>query len=217
MSTQYDITLESGEKKVFAGAVDWPGWCRAGKDEETAVQALLDAGPRYARVLAGTDLGFEAPQSVSALPIVEHVEGNSGTDFGAPNVPLAGDDQPVDAAELKRLEAVLGACWAAFDTAVAQAEGKELRKGPRGGGRDVPRMVAHVQESAESYLRALGWKAGPGQELREAILEGLAASVAGEIPAEGPRGGKRWLPRTFVRRVAWHVLDHTWELEDRSR
>ena len=50
----------------------------------------------------------------------------------------------------------------------------------------------------------------------EAMLEALAASVRGEVPETGPRGGKRWSARYFVRREAWHVLDHAWEIEDRS-
>jgi hypothetical protein len=43
----------------------------------------------------------------------------------------------------------------------------------------------------------------------------LAAGARGELPERGPRGGARWTPRSFVRRVAWHVLDHAWEIEDR--
>lgn len=27
------IYLEIGKKKVFAAAIDWPGWCRQGKEE----------------------------------------------------------------------------------------------------------------------------------------------------------------------------------------
>ena len=50
---------------------------------------------------------------------------------------------------------------------------------------------------------------------RRAVLEALGAAARGEVPARGPRGGVRWAPRYFVRRVAWHVLDHAWELEDR--
>ncbi|HEX5839952.1 MAG TPA: hypothetical protein VFY26_19100 [Anaerolineales bacterium] len=53
------------------------------------------------------------------------------------------------------------------------------------------------------------------EELRPAILETLAASAHGEIDEVGPRGGKRWVARYFVRREAWHVLDHVWEIEDR--
>ena len=53
------------------------------------------------------------------------------------------------------------------------------------------------------------------QQMQGAMLEGLISAASGEIPARGPRGGLRWTPRYFVRRVAWHVLDHTWEIEDR--
>ena len=35
-------------------------------------------------------------------------------------------------------------------------------------------------------------------------------------PKSGPRGGKIWSPRFFVRYVAWHTLDHAWEIEDRA-
>ena len=51
--------------------------------------------------------------------------------------------------------------------------------------------------------------------LHAAILNGLVDSVAGKLPTHGPRGGKRWTARYFVRRAAWHVLDHVWEIEDR--
>jgi len=41
----FDVYLETGQKRVFAAAVDWPGWCRSGRDEASALQALCD----YAR------------------------------------------------------------------------------------------------------------------------------------------------------------------------
>jgi hypothetical protein len=34
-------------------------------------------------------------------------------------------------------------------------------------------------------------------------------------PERVPRSGKLWTPRYFVRRTAWHALDHAWEIEDR--
>jgi len=54
------------------------------------------------------------------------------------------------------------------------------------------------------------------EQTRSAVLEGLAASAGGKIAARGPRGGVRWKPRFFVRRLLWHALDHLWEIEDRS-
>ena len=95
----FDVYLEVGQKKTFAIAVDWPGWCRSGKHEADALQALVDYGPRYARVLKGTGLEFIAPAETSELVVVERVKGSATTDFGAPDRPLPGDDAPVDAAE----------------------------------------------------------------------------------------------------------------------
>lgn len=34
----HEIYVEVGQKKVFAAAVHWPGWCRVGKDEALAVR-----------------------------------------------------------------------------------------------------------------------------------------------------------------------------------
>lgn len=220
-----EVYLEEGKKKSIAGAVEWPGWARIGRSEEAALSALVDYGQRYGRVLAGTDLAFRPPDDVSKLVVVERLEGNATTDFGAPDIAPSADERPVDEAEHQRFQSILTACWQAFDEAVAAAEGKTLRKGPRGGGRELEGIMEHVLGADRSYLSALGWKYKPDKtaglqetlaQCREAMLEGLAAAVRGEIAAEGPRGGKRWLPRYFVRRVAWHILDHIWEIENRA-
>jgi hypothetical protein len=218
------IFVEIGKKKAFAGAIDWPGWCRIGRDEGAALLALLDYGPRYAGVLAATPLGFHPPADLSALAVVERLAGTSTTDFGAPDAAPAADAQPVDAAELERLQAILQACWQAFDRAAQAAAGKELAKGPRGGGREPEEIVRHVLSADAAYLGRIAWKfkvdevsdwAAELSRCRQAILEGLAAAARGELPTHGPRGGVFWTPRYFVRRVAWHVLDHAWEIEDR--
>ena len=188
------------------------------------MQALLDYGPRYARIVQAADVGFETPENVEAFDVVERVEGNATTDFGATDADLASDEEAIDDEELQRLQKILEANWAAFDAAVAQAEGKELQKGPRGGGRELEGIVNHVLEADRAYLRRLGWKVARAKDeddrqmmerVREGTLEGLKAGAAGRLPEEGPRGGKRWLPRRFVRRMAWHELDHAWEIEDR--
>jgi len=35
-----DAYLEIGKKRTFAGAMDWPGWCRSGRDEASALEAM---------------------------------------------------------------------------------------------------------------------------------------------------------------------------------
>ena len=220
----YDIYLELGQKKVFAVAVDWPGWCRSGQDEDSAIQALLEAGTRYLQVLQRVDLEFKVPPASSAFNIVERLKGNATTDFGAPDGFLPGDWDAIDRPERERLEILIKAGWLAFDTAVSLAEDKELRKGPRGGGRELSGILAHVVGAEEGYLGALGWKmeTKPAEEIdqrieqvRAEVIRGLRVAASGQLPRRGPKGGKRWPPRFFVRRLAWHVIDHAWEIEDR--
>jgi hypothetical protein len=220
------IYLEIGAKRSFAGALAWPGWCRLGRDPDLALAALLAAGPRYAQVLLAAQIPFSPPATTADFAIVEQLVGNSTTDFGAPDLVPAADREPVDDAELLRFEQLLRAFWQAFDAAVEAAEGKQLQRGPRGGGRDREGIVAHVIGADCAYLASLPWSlkltaTTPLQqqlvETRQAMVEALGAAVRGELPAQRPRGGTIWPPRYFVRRVAWHVLDHTWELEDRRR
>jgi hypothetical protein len=219
--TTYPIYLEIGGKRVFAGAVDWPAWVRSGRDEEAAVEALFAYSPRFAKVLRGTRLGFEVPADRSALTIVERLTGTATTDFGAPDVPPSTDAEPVTDTDLGRFEKFLRACWRAFDRAAEAAEGKKLAKGPRGGGRDLEKIVDHVLGSDEGYLTLIGAKAPKvdpderAKRVRRAVIHALEVAVREGVPP-GTRGGKRWSPRYFVRRSAWHVLDHAWELEDRT-
>ena len=217
------VYLELGERRVFAGGVDWPGWCRSGRDETAALAALIAAGPRYARVLRSSRLGFAAPSEEAGIAITERLKGSATTDFGAPDRALSSDDGKVPAAEVRRLQTILKACWRAFDTAADTAVGKALRKGPRGGGRDLGSIQRHVLEAEGAYLAMLGrpHTIGDGRtaaelaKIRRALLQALADVAPFGTPPPGPRGGKRWSPRYFVRRVAWHALDHAWEIEDR--
>jgi hypothetical protein len=224
MSNSVAVYLEEGKKRTFAGAIDWPGWCRKGRNETEALSALLEYGRRYGDILSGMRLGFVAPRELSQLTVVERLPGNATTDFGAPGVaPGADRERSCDAATLRRFEKILEAGWRAFDKTVEAARGKTLTTGPRGGGRSLEAIVSHVVEADAGYLSGAGWKAPkPAEpearltETREAILAALKASAAGEIPAKGPRGGDRWTARYFVRRVAWHVIAHVWEIERRT-
>src|SRR5688500_5310741 len=103
-----EVYLEIGKKRTFAGALDWPGWSRSGQDEESALQGLLDYGPRYIRILPKS-LKFHPPAGLSEFKVVERLEGNTTTDFGAPDIAPSNDTKPVDEAELRRLKTLLKA------------------------------------------------------------------------------------------------------------
>lgn len=215
-----EIFLETGKKKTIAGAVDWPGWCRIGKDKDAAMAALIEYGPRYALAAKLGKVDFEPPEELSALKIVEKLEGTGTTDFGVPDKPLKLDERPVKPDDLERLAALLEGCWRALQKAARAAEGKHLRLGPRGGGRDLSKILEHVTGSSAGYQSRLMWKApdNPDCDLnlaRKSSLDALTHAVQNELPEVGPRGGKLWLPRYYARREAWHVLDHVWEIEDR--
>jgi hypothetical protein len=216
--------LEIGSKRVFAGALDWPGWCRSGRDERAALETLVAYGPRYRAAIGAPARGFRAPTDASSLEVVERVKGDATTDFGAPGAAPAADDRPLEGTELNRHVRLLRASWAAFDAAAEAGSGKPLRKGPRGGGRELDAIVSHVVDAEHAYLSKLGGAyrtpqgAGAGAErdgIRETVVASLRARARGEPPPKAGRS-KLWSPRYFVRRASWHVLDHAWEIEDRA-
>ena len=224
VSRSVTVYLEVGARRVFAGALDWPGWCGGARDDAAALQALVDFGPRYAAAIGTAASDLQLPSAVGALEVVHRLEGTSATDFGVPAVAPPDDDREVSGDELSRLSAILQASWSAFDRAAEGARGVELRKGPRGGGRELEKIVSHVLGAEMSYLASIGGsqpgvEAGgdPGlmADVRRRALEALSALARGE-PLRRPRSGRLWSPRYFIRRSAWHALDHAWEVEDRA-
>jgi hypothetical protein len=211
-----DVHIETGATRVFATAVDWPGWSRAGRDEEAAIASLLDHGVRY-KTAVGKRIAV--PRAPSGVRVVERARGDANTDFGVPAAGPAVDREPVDARELKRLVGILESCWSTFDAAAKAAKGKRLSTGPRGGGRTLAKIVEHQREAERAYLSKLGGRApnrASAEELRAAFVDALDARHRGDLPDVGPRGGARWNVREAVRRSAWHALDHAWEIEDRT-
>ena len=218
MSPWLAVAIETGRKRVFATAVDWPGWSRAGKTEEAALEALVGAAPRYAVVAAEAGEAFEAPSGVVDFEIVERAPGDGGTDFGVPGRVTDHDRRPTSDAEAARLRRLVGAAWIVFDR-VAAAAPVELRKGPRGGGRDRDRIVDHVHGADHAYCGVMGIRVAPPSRSDPASVDTMRAAMLtaiGRASDGSPIAGRRWPPRYAAARIAWHALDHTWEIEDRT-
>jgi hypothetical protein len=212
-----DIGEEVGAKKTFVWATEWPGWSRGGKDRELAIEAFLAAAPRYAKVARRADLELEEVRA-SDLRTITTMRGSAGTDFGIPYEIVDDDRRPVTASEAERLASLVQAAWAELD-AVAKRTPATLRKGPRGGGRDRDKMLEHVIGADHAYALECGVKVPAGSlddrravlAARRAVLEVLGA------PSDGsPLAGRKWPQRYAARRIAWHALDHAWEMEDRT-
>ncbi len=209
---------EVGSKKTFCWAIDWPGWARAGKDPDLARDALVAYRPRYATVAAQASLDFPDELTAEQLDLVESVPGGTGTDFGVPSAIVESDRRPVDGDQAERLARLVEAAWVLLDRVAATAPAG-LRKGPRGGGRHTAKMVGHVIEADRAYARELGIRLPRAStDGRDAVaVERRAMLEVLRRPSDGsPLADRTWTARYAARRIAWHALDHAWEIEDRT-
>ena len=203
--------LEEGSKRVFAGSTEWPGWSRGAKTAEAALSALTEYAPRYGLVAALAVIDFEESW-FQEWKVVETVTGSGATDFGIPEQVVSSDRRALTGATAGKWARLLGASWQHFDDIAATAP-SSLRKGPRGGGRDRDAVRLHVLEAEESYGATIGISRQlDAPDRRAEMIAMVEAGSSGE-----PIAGKRWPLRYAVRRIVWHVLDHAWEVEDRSK
>lgn len=212
------VYLEVGKSKVFASALDWPGWSRSAKTEEGALEALAAYADRYRPVAERAGVRF--PKSAAdTFDVIERVKGDATTDFGAPSKAAKADDQPLTKAQAERLASLLEAAWALLADVVAGAPAA-LRKGPRGGGRDRDKIVEHVCNAEQSYGRKIGVSHSAPDRRRPGGIDAMRADIAAALrSARQPVPDletKAWPYRYAARRIAWHVLDHAWEIEDKS-
>ena len=204
---------ESGKAKTFISMTDWPGWSRSGKTESEAITTLTAYADRYRQVIELAGL-HDLPTDVE---IVDRLPGNGQTDFGVPGRVHDLDYQPIDADEAARLVEILKACWLQFDDMRGRVSA-ELRKGPRGGGRDRDAIVEHVVEADRGYARGLGVKTPSFDTLSTKARQEHSQAVYDALMErrDGQTTGKAWPMHYTVRRMAWHILDHTWEMEDKN-
>jgi hypothetical protein len=201
MSRATRVYLEKGKTWTFACTVDWPGWCRRGKGAQEALDMLKEYAGRYAVI---ADPGVVSTD----FDVIGEIPGDATTDFGAPSVSGEWDQAPLRAGEADRLTGLLETTWRVFDDVVAAAPAG-LRKGPRGGGRHRDAIVEHVREAERNYGRKFGVHVPPRTRWAD-----QRAAYADALRAGAP--GQKWSVRYAARRLGWHVMDHAWEIQDRS-
>lgn len=208
-----DIFMELGGKKAIAWSLEWPGWCRIRTSEVAAIQALIDTEARYRLIAQRAELEF-APGD---LVVVERLPGDANTAWGVPSVLAPAETRPIDAVTAQHNVALLLASWNMLEEVIA-ASPMELRKGPRGGGRNRDEIRRHVIEAERVYARKIGVRHKPFEvndlnalkAMREEIVAVLSKPSTGEPLVAGG-----WNGSYAIRRITWHVVDHLWEIEDR--
>jgi len=229
MAGELRVMLEIGPKgkKVVAVAPDWPGLERGAKTGEAAIARLHAYLPRYASVATLAGMGAEfaaiATDATDATPaVVEQYPGTGSTDFWGISFAFSRSDrQALSRAELERELTLLQASWAFFDAVRARVSA-DLRKGPRGGGRDRDRIVRHVLSTEQEWAATkLGLRppATPDDApLTDAGLSAHRDAYRTAIRAFHAQGkpARTWPLRYLIRHTAYHTLDHAWEMEDKD-
>ncbi len=219
MAKHIRVTLEIGPKgkKVVAVAPDWPGLERGAKTGEAAIERLRAYFPRYSQVakLAEMDAEFDA---ITNVDVIEQYPGTGSTDFWGISFAFSSlDKQGMLGDELERELTLMQACWAFFNDVRGRVSA-ELRKGPRGGGRDRDRIVRHIFANEQDWAKGLGVHTSDDALLTD---EGLKAHreaychAIRDYHAQGKLAGK-WPLRYLIRHTAFHTLDHAWEMEDKD-
>jgi hypothetical protein len=220
MGDSIRVVVELGKKKrVVASAFEWSGWGRSAKTEDDALRVLAAYRPRYAKVAALAGLADEFG-TTGELAVVERVAGNGMTDYyGVSGMPAEPELEQMSEAACERKIALLRASWTYFDDVAAGAS-PELRKGPRGGGRERDEIMRHVNGAEiHEFATKVGVRtpleARLDPDALRAHREAFCVAIR-EFNARGPSAGKWWTVQFLIRRCAWHMLDHAWEMEDRD-
>ena len=207
-------------KRFVAFAPDWPGWSRGAKSSDLALETLEAYRDRYRPIadLAGMAGEFDA---AGPLEIVEDKVGTGSVDFwGISFSPSSTEQDPMDEVQLERAITILRACWAFFDDVAARVSA-EMRKGPRGGGRDRDRIIRHViRNESESFAKGVGLRiAEEGalepdalRQYREDYVVAMRAYNAGQVA----KRMRSWNLPFLIRHSAFHTLDHAWEMQDKD-
>jgi hypothetical protein len=220
MDGKLAVTLEVGlkGKQVVAVACGWPGLERGAKTVDAAVARLQSYRPRYLPVarLAGLEEEFA---SSSEITVVEQYQGTGSTDFWGISFAFSSvGAEPLSAEELARALGLMRACWAFFDAVRARVSA-QMRKGPRGGGRDRDRIVSHVIGVEQDWAKKVGVGTPDGPEAPDdAALQAYRDTFCEALRAHHRDGrqARNWPLRYLTRHTAYHTLDHAWEMEDKD-
>ena len=184
MTDAMRVILEVGkQRRVVAGAMDWPGLDRWGTSEDDALEKLSAYVPRYADVAERAGLATAFARAARdrgrrARPRIE-----LDRFLGHRPRPVRDRARGPLAEDLDRRLGLLEACWAYFDDAASHAPTSSGPE-PRSAGRTRDQIVRHV------YLSE------PDQLSRKVEVR----TPLDVVPTpDGPRRASRGVPRSHPR------------------
>lgn len=218
------VAIETGPKgkKFVAYAIDWPGLERNGKSPDEAFTKMESYRARYQAIANRAEFG-QAFETEPAGKIVQEYEGTGSTDFwGISFAHGPNDHEAMSDDDVERHLALLNACWDEFDE-IGMRVSPELKRGPRGGGRNRDEIVGHLVASELQWLRKLDIRPDfreilPPVQRREhhqRVLAELRRRHQEGLPVKS-KTGPPWTVRFTIRHLAYHVMDHAWEMEDKD-
>lgn len=217
MTENVEIVIERGKKKSAAYAPAWPGWSRGASSAEAAIERLASYGERYEAVAALAGLSDEFP-SAPTFDIIEELSGTGMTSFWGISFAASSSEQgQMSEEDCERKLSILLACWTYFDQVAARVSA-ELKKGPRGGGRNREQILNHIFANELDWARKVGLNVPEDAHLsakgltahRDAYVQAIREyNTAGKNP-------RTWRLQFLLRHTAYHVMDHAWEMEDKD-
>jgi hypothetical protein len=217
---QLTITIEAGpkKKKFAAVAPDWPGLERGGRTADAAIEALRSYLPRYAKVAKIAQMDAEIA-AIRGVDVAERYQGTGSTDFWGISFAFSSiDKKPLSTNELERRLALMRACWKYFD-GVRRRVSTEMRKGPRGGGRERDEIVRHVLAVEQDWATKVGVRTPDAAVVTDdAGLKKYRDAYCGAIRGFHSEGktARTWPLPYLIRHTAYHTMDHAWEMEDKD-
>ncbi len=192
---------------------------QGGKTPELALELLDSYRERYRPVAVAARRADEF-DAAGPLDVVEDRVGPGSTDFwGISFAPCRLEHEPMDDAEIDRKITLLHECWSFFDEVAARVSA-DMRKGPRGGGRDRDQIIRHtIRTESEDFAKRLGLRIPEEGALTPKGLRDYRETYAATMRAYNAGEGKRmrsWNLPFLIRHSAFHTMDHAWEMQDKD-
>ena len=155
----------------------------------------------------------------TGFKVVERTGGGSGTEFGVPSSITELDRVRVTAKEATRRAGLVLAAPGPSSTGSQPERRRNSARARVAEAGTATRWSVTSSKSDAYYAREIGIRRKPPDPTDRAAIEAMRDAMLEILrkPSDGaPLAERTWTTRYAARRIAWHALDHAWEMEDRT-